>query len=42
MIRQLGFSTAPGNPRAMMVPVPPEISGVSIVENELIVRRSQP
>ncbi len=42
MITQLGFSTAPGNPRAMMVPVPPQISGVSIVEDELIVRRSQP
>jgi len=25
-----------------MVPVPPQVSGVSIVEDELIVRRSQP
>jgi len=42
MITQLGFSTAPGNPRAMVVPVPPEISGVRIVEDTLIVRHKQP
>jgi hypothetical protein len=42
MITQLGFSTAPGNPRAMIVPVPPRISSVRIVEDTLIVRHAPP
>jgi hypothetical protein len=42
MITQLGFSTAPGNPRAMNVPIPPQISSVTVEADELIVRRAAP
>ncbi len=42
MITQLGFSTAPGNPRAMNVPIPPEISSVTVEAEQLVVRRADP
>lgn len=42
MITQLGFSTAPGNPRAMNVPLPAEISSVTVEAEELVVRRASP
>ena len=42
MITQLGFSTAPGNPRAMAVEIPPEIQSVTVEAQELVVRRAEP
>jgi hypothetical protein len=42
MITQLGFSTAPGNPRAMNVPIPPEISSVTVETEQLVIRRAVP
>ena len=42
MITQLGFSTAPGNPRAMAVEIPPEIKNVTVEAEELVVRLAEP
>lgn len=42
MITQLGFSTAPGNPRAMAVEIPPEIQSVTVEARELVVRLAEP
>jgi len=42
MITQLGFSTAPGNPRAMAVEIPPEIRSVRVEAEELVVRLAEP
>lgn len=42
MITQLGFSTAPGNPRAMAVEIPPEIQSVTVEAQELVVRLAEP
>jgi hypothetical protein len=42
MITQLGFSTAPGNPRAMAVEIPPEIQSVTVEAEELVVRLAEP
>lgn len=42
MITQLGFSTAPGNPRAMAVEIPPEIQRVTVEAQELVVRLAEP
>ncbi len=42
MITQLGFSTAPGNPRAMAVEIPPEIQSVTVQAQELVVRLAEP
>ncbi|MEE9578381.1 MAG: hypothetical protein V3W24_02310 [Gemmatimonadota bacterium] len=42
MITQLGFSTAPGNPRAMAVEIPPEIQSVTVEAQELVVRLAAP
>lgn len=42
MITQLGFSTAPGDPRAMNVEIPPEIESVTIEAAELVIRLAEP
>ena len=42
MITQLGFSTAPGNPRAMAVEIPPEILSVTVEAQELVVQLAEP
>ncbi len=42
MITQLGFSTAPGNPRAMAVEIPPEIQSVTVEAQELVVQLAEP
>lgn len=42
MITQLGFSTAPGNPRGMSIDVPAEVTSVAIDSVEVVIRLAEP